>query len=181
MDWIPLALALVAIVIALRAAGRASAALAAAEDASREAQRRASTVEEELRCELGVLKRQLAKVAGGATLTAEMIIEGQLWRDIDGDEALTVARDGAFILDVRTQQETMLGVIAGAVLIPIDDIEERKVEIPRDGRAILVYCAIGSRSAAVCEHLAGQGFDDLLNLEGGIAVWTGATEKPSNS
>ena len=181
MDWIPLALGGLALALAFVAHQRASGAISAAEDAKREAQRRVSTLGDELRSELHTLRKLMAKVASGETLTAAMIEDGQLWRDIDGDEARRIVDEApaAFVLDVRTPQETALGVVRGATLIPMDDIEDRKGEIPRDGRPILVYCAAGSRSAAVCEHLSREGLDGLLNLEGGFGLWTGATESPT--
>ena len=64
--------------------------------------------------------------------------------------------------------ETAAGVIEGAVLIPMDEIEERKRELPTDGRAMLVYCAAGGRSAAVCDHLSKEGFENLHNLDRGL-------------
>jgi len=36
---------------------------------------------------------------------------------------------------------------------------------------IVVYCRSGSRSASVVRFLAGQGFGNVLNLEGGILAW----------
>ena len=51
-------------------------------------------------------------------------------------------------------------------------------EIPRDGRRTLVYCAGGSRSAAACEFLSREGYDELYNLEGGFQAWSGPRAKP---
>jgi rhodanese-related sulfurtransferase len=181
MDWIPLAAALVALALAVRATLRAGAAATAVDDVRREAQRRVATLDEELRAELETQRKLLARAAAGEHLTAEMIEDGVLWRDVDGAEAKRVveAAAAAFVLDVRTPEETAAGVIAGAALIPMDEIEARIDEIPRDGRPILVYCAAGGRSAAVCEHLSQRGVEGLHNLEGGFGAWPGATETPA--
>ena len=60
------------------------------------------------------------------------------------------------------------------------EIEERKRELPTDGRAMLVYCAAGGRSAAVCDHLSKEGFDNLHNLTGGFGAWPGAKGQPTS-
>ena len=66
--------------------------------------------------------------------------------------------------------------IPGARHVPMDEIERRRDEIPRD-RPTLVYCAGGGRSAAVCEALSREGFDHLLNLEAGIGSWDGPLDR----
>jgi len=82
------------------------------------------------------------------------------------------------VVDVRTPQETAAGMIPGALRIPVDEIEQRMKELPRDGRRTLVYCAGGSRSAAACEFLSRQGYEELYNLEGGFQSWSGPRAKP---
>jgi len=79
---------------------------------------------------------------------------------------------------VRTAQETALGIIPGALHIPVDELPQRAREIPKDARTKLVYCAGGGRSAAACEYLSEQGFVELYNLESGFAGWNGPREKP---
>lgn len=183
MDWIPLVAGVAGLFLSLVALGRASGARAAAEDARREAQRRVSALEEQANAELENQRKLLAKIAAGTPMTAEMIESGQLWQDVDGVAAKKAVDDNAdvFILDVRTPMETGGGVVKGANLIPIEEIEGRLEEIPRDGRPILVYCAAGGRSAAVCELLSSQGVDGLMNLEGGFGAWTGETESPTTT
>ena len=84
------------------------------------------------------------------------------------------------LLDVRTPPEVAAGYLPGAILIPMDQIERRLEEIPRpEGRPLLVYCEAGVRSAAVCEFLAKEGWEDLCNLSGGISSWTGPLEQPN--
>jgi rhodanese-related sulfurtransferase len=79
--------------------------------------------------------------------------------------------EGLLLLDVRTPGETAGGIIPGAILIPMQEIQGRMGEIPEG--PLLVYCHIGQRSAAVCDFLAEQGRTQLYNLDGGIANWTG--------
>ena len=79
-------------------------------------------------------------------------------------------KGGVFLLDVRTPQEYQQAHLQGAVLIPIDQIEKRLGEIPRS-RAILVYCAVGSRSNAVAGFLAEKGYREVYNMSDGIVGW----------
>lgn len=148
-------------------------------DAAKDELRRASNAREELAAEVRVLRSLLERSMAGEAVTAEMVSDGQLWRDVDGGEALQlVDARGAHVLDVRTPSETSAGVIKGALLIPMDEIPARRHELPSDGRPILVYCAAGGRSAAVCEHLANEGVAALHNLEGGIGAWRGELDLP---
>jgi phage shock protein E len=79
-------------------------------------------------------------------------------------------RDGLYLLDVRTPGEYRQARLEGARLIPIDQLVNRLPELPKD-RPILVYCAVGSRSAQVVNYLARQGYPEVYNLYGGIYSW----------
>jgi rhodanese-related sulfurtransferase len=79
-------------------------------------------------------------------------------------------KGGIYLLDVRTPQEYQQGHLQGAVLIPLDQIEKRFVEIPKN-RKILIYCAVGSRSNAAAGFLAGKGYKDIYNMKDGIVGW----------
>lgn len=65
--------------------------------------------------------------------------------------------DGAVLLDVRTSDEFSAGHLDGAVNIPIDDLEARLGELPRD-RDVVVYCRSGRRSAHAATLLGAAGF-----------------------
>ena len=86
---------------------------------------------------------------------------------------------GVKVVDVRTPDETRGGVLPGAQLIPLDELEERHRELPREGKTLLVYCAAGARSAAACEFLSTQGYQGLVNLESGYGGWSGPKETPA--
>ncbi len=77
---------------------------------------------------------------------------------------------GTFLLDVRTPQEYFQVRLPDATLIPIDQVARRTEEIPRD-KPILIYCAVGSRSAKVANYLAQAGYGPIYNLYGGIWGW----------
>lgn len=78
-----------------------------------------------------------------------------------------------FILDVRTQEEYDAGHIRGSTLIPVQVIETRLNEIPKD-RKILVYCRSGRRSSDASNILVNNGFKEIYNMNGGINDWIGS-------
>lgn len=76
------------------------------------------------------------------------------------------------VLDVRTPPEYEMYRIAGAMLVPIDEIEARHQELDPE-TTYLVTCEHGMRSVATCEFLTAMGFPNLINLVGGMAQWIG--------
>ncbi|MGI9629027.1 MAG: ThiF family adenylyltransferase, partial [Longimicrobiales bacterium] len=73
------------------------------------------------------------------------------------------------LLDVREPLEWELSNLEalGAILVPKGEVPDRLNEIPRD-RPVVVYCQGGGRSAQIAGFLADQGFERVMNLEGGI-------------
>ena len=179
MEYAAIALAVLAFFLALAARARASGLASGIEDARADARRAAENAREETRQEVEGLRRIVSRLAAGEKLSAEMVLEGRVWREASIDEGRRmVAGGGLRILDVRTPQETARGILPGAVRIPIQEIEQRFEEIPRDGRPTLIYCAGGQRSAAACEFLSQKGYENLFNLTGGFLSWSGPTEPP---
>lgn len=74
--------------------------------------------------------------------------------------------EGATLLDVRTAQEFAAGHLDGAVNIPVDQVEARLPEIPRD-RPVVVYCRSGARSRNAASVLRRSGYDveDLGSID----------------
>lgn len=162
--------------VALRAAGNAQ---RAADEAKDDARRRSEASLEQVETQLADVRKLLALVASGAKLEKDQILEGRLWREIGPPEAAQLVAAGTVrLLDVRNPNETAHGIIPGALVIPVDALEERLRELPKSGKPLLVYCAGGSRSAAACEFLTSKGYDDLINLAGGFQSWTGPRAKP---
>ncbi len=73
------------------------------------------------------------------------------------------------ILDVRQPDEYRAGHIAGAKLIPLNELGGRIDELPKD-KQILCVCASGARSSAATGQLSSAGFD-VLNMRGGMSGW----------
>ncbi len=75
-----------------------------------------------------------------------------------------------FLLDVREDFEHEDFNIGGT-LIPLDEIMNKALNIPRD-KLVVVYCQRGIRSQIAIQRLEGKyGFTNLINLEGGLEKW----------
>jgi rhodanese-related sulfurtransferase len=178
VEFAALGIALFALIVALAAKSTASKLRQAIEDGRADARRRAETAKEEMGQEVATLRRTLGRIAAGEKLTPEMVLEGRLWGEASPDEGKRMVAAGARVIDVRTPTETAQGIIPGALLVPVQELEQRFGEIPKDGKPTLVYCAGGGRSAAACEFLSQQGYEKLHNLSGGFHSWSGPTAKP---
>ena len=77
------------------------------------------------------------------------------------------------ILDVRNPREWSAKHIPGSVNIPLNHLEERLAEIPRD-RRIAVHCAGGYRSSAAASILNQHGIHNVIEMTGGLAAWESA-------
>lgn len=84
-----------------------------------------------------------------------------------------IDRGEVFIMDVRTQEEYDAGHIKGSTLIPVQVLDKRLNELPRD-RKILIYCRSGHRSIQASEILVNNGFKEIYNMKGGITEWINA-------
>lgn len=84
---------------------------------------------------------------------------------------LIQSNENVAILDVRTQQEYSQGHIEGAVLAPVQTLQNNLAQIAKvKNRKIIVYCHSGNRSVAASRILVQNGFTPL-NLKGGITDW----------
>ncbi len=84
-------------------------------------------------------------------------------------------RDELTLVDVRSAEEFQGpdGHIAGSLLIPLPELEERAGEIPADTPTV-VLCHSGSRSALATQQLLRAGHQQVANLHGGLLSWQAA-------
>jgi hydroxyacylglutathione hydrolase len=82
------------------------------------------------------------------------------------------------ILDVRTAREWQEQHIGGSLNIPLNHLEERLHEVPRD-RPLVVHCQTGYRSSIAVSLLRRHGVHAVADLVGGIAAWEKTVNRPS--
>lgn len=73
-------------------------------------------------------------------------------------------------LDVREDSELAICRIDGALHIPMGQIPERYEALPKQA-PLVVFCHHGMRSMQVLQYLEARGFENVVNLEGGIHAW----------
>jgi len=86
---------------------------------------------------------------------------------------LTQARqDGAIVIDVRDDDEYATGHVAGAVSLPLSELEARMQELPMD-QTLYLICQGGGRSGKAADLLSKGGFD-AHSVSGGTSAWVEA-------
>ncbi|MBK7316474.1 MAG: rhodanese-like domain-containing protein [Anaerolineales bacterium] len=122
----------------------------------------------------------LRKPAGQLTVVAVAIIvivlialSGQgnqgLAREVNTDQAYQMYQSGVFVVDVRTQEEWDEYHAPNTTLIPLDQLQNRLAEIPKD-REILVVCRSGNRSQQGRDILLAAGYN-ATSMTGGLKEW----------
>jgi rhodanese-related sulfurtransferase len=74
------------------------------------------------------------------------------------------------ILDVREAKELEICQLESALHIPMAEVPTRTDDLPTDN-PLVVVCHHGVRSRAVVDFLRNAGFDNAINLDGGIEAW----------
>lgn len=74
------------------------------------------------------------------------------------------------VLDVREQMEIQICALSEFLHMPLMDVPREFASLPRD-HALVVICHHGVRSGQAVGFLRQQGFDNAINLQGGIDAW----------
>ena len=80
------------------------------------------------------------------------------------------------LLDVRDKWEYDLCHLDNSVNISLSEITERKDELDKQPRTVIL-CHHGMRSTIAGEYLISEGFEQIVNLEGGIDAWASTIDQ----
>lgn len=127
--------------------------------------------------DVGALWRSLrqlgeARLAEIEVLKRDFLADrGQLDR-VDADELVRRVADGqALVLDVRPAEEFESSHLPGAQSMPLDELEQRIDELPRDQQIVAYcrgpYCVFAVEAVALLRE---KGFE-AVRLEDGVAEW----------
>lgn len=102
--------------------------------------------------------------AGGQTLTVPEITPTEAYEELqNGDVQL---------IDSREPHEYAEVHVEGGKLVPPGLIaDEVESHAPDKSKRTLVYCRSGARSLKAAEELAAMGYEDVVNVAGGILEW----------
>ena len=85
--------------------------------------------------------------------------------------AKSMQQEKVVLVDVREHSELAICKIAEAIHIPLGEIPTRIELLPRNV-PLVIYCHHGMRSRSVVDYLRTLGFDNALNMTGGINSWS---------
>jgi len=80
------------------------------------------------------------------------------------------------ILDIREDSERDLTYLKGTIHIKLNEIAERYHEIDKN-KNVFVMCHTGTRSQTVVKWLKSQGYDNTVNVLGGIDAWAALIDR----
>jgi len=93
--------------------------------------------------------------------------------EISVTQAYEKFQQGAFFLDVRSQDEWNQVHISKSILIPLDQLSSRLDEVPKD-QDVVVICRSGVRSKAGITILHEAGYTRAVCMTGGLLAWKAA-------
>ncbi|MDJ0757374.1 MAG: MBL fold metallo-hydrolase [Ardenticatenaceae bacterium] len=100
--------------------------------------------------------------------------ELQSYQTMDAPKlAEAIAKGDVTLVDVRNQSEWEEGHIAQATHIMLGYLPERVGEVPvSNGNPVALLCRSGNRSAIAASILQAKGIENVINMEGGINLWS---------
>ena len=107
---------------------------------------------------------------GATTLCPQNLSEDQIQSPFASLQTCG-AREGSIrFLDVQEARELDICRLEGALHIPMAEIPARTDVLPTK-QPLVVICHHGARSQMVVDFLRNAGFDNAINLNGGIEAW----------
>lgn len=105
-------------------------------------------------------------VVNHAALVATNLLQGT-FKQVYVHEVRDLVESGAYIIDVREEDEYELSHIKGAKNIPLSQLRDRVNEIPKNV-PVYLHCRSAQRSYNAALTLGHLGFDKIYNVSGGF-------------
>ncbi|HLB28050.1 MAG TPA: rhodanese-like domain-containing protein [Dehalococcoidales bacterium] len=124
---------------------------------------------------LALLAVMISACAPSARVTSEreVSVDGQTYKIVTVAQLKTLLESKDFLLvNVHIPYE---GEIKGTDLfVPYNEIEQNLSRVPDKNARIVVYCRSGRMSEIAAKTLAGLGYTDIRDVQGGMEAWTSA-------
>lgn len=79
------------------------------------------------------------------------------------------------LFDLRTRREYEDYHVPGSILLPLEELETRYKEIPKN-KTVYLICRTGNRTAQAMRYLLTRGYRKAYNVLNGIVEWEGPLE-----
>lgn len=100
------------------------------------------------------------------------MLETETAVDVGAARALLATEPGTLLVDVRTPGEFQNGHIAGAVNVPLDQVDAHlPALVGRSAGRLVLVCQAGPRAEQAALKLARAGRADVAVLTGGMNAW----------
>lgn len=86
------------------------------------------------------------------------------------EQYLNSSDSAPLLLDVREDWEYDICHLAGSLLMPMAQVPALMAELDKS-RETVVICHHGIRSRMIGAYLEQAGFDNIINLQGGLDAW----------
>jgi rhodanese-related sulfurtransferase len=98
-------------------------------------------------------------------------ISSEGYRNVSSDEAKQlIDNKEVVVLDVRTPEEYQEGHIPNAILVPLQELDNKLNDLDKE-EPYLVVCRSGNRSTQASEILTSNRFANIYNMTGGMNSW----------
>jgi len=119
------------------------------------------TTKVEVNFQDGIFKTPLGLVQDKNVTLAEVL------RNYNSQEVL--------LFDLRTRREYEEYHVPGSILLPLEELETRYKEIPKN-KTVYLICRTGNRTAQAMRYLLTRGYRKTYNVLNGIVEWEGPLE-----
>lgn len=86
-----------------------------------------------------------------------------------------INKDEAVVVDIRDRKDFNEGRITGSINIPLNSLKSRANELSKfKEKQIIVVDKMGQHSSMAVKQLNGEGYANVVRLNGGIADWKGS-------
>jgi len=120
---------------------------------------------------LAILVALLMAACGGST-TTKLTYKTE---DVKTAYNEISANAKAIVVDVREPSEwAATGTVPGATLISLGNVEQQASSQLSKDDTIYVICNSGNRSRQASDILVKQGYEHVINIDGGIQAWMSA-------
>lgn len=109
-------------------------------------------------------------LSGGSLLWPAIALRGKRATVLEVTQLIN--RGKSVIIDVREPAEFGTGHLPDAKNIPLAQLADKIGELDKmKSKSIVVVCESGARSASAARILTKAGFEDVVNLDGGLVAW----------